>query len=490
MNIKIYALALALALLTGPVHARAAVGDPRTTAAVPVQDIQTKAALLGVDYSPDGKRVVTCGLGRDIVIWDVASGRPVLTLKGHTDDVVAVKYSPNGRYIASGGVDKALILWDALTGELLRKNTDHTDYVRDVAFSPNSKMLASAGWDGLALVFDTFSGQRLATLGTPNKAGGAAATAAYDKAKTTKGRTTNMTSVAFNPSGTELLTASGDHTLRSFDTKTWQQKFVLNGHTDEVWDARYAPNGAYVVSGAWDNTARVWDLRTQQPVYTIPAHVSDVWGTAFSPDGQLIATCGGDRKVRLWDMTTGLLVQDVSGEQHTAEVENVCFSPDGRTLASVSRDGSCKIWAVPGTEARLNAYTAYQLEKWGRKSEFEKTDEYQKRIAKQAEREAAFRAEGRDKMLAAYGNTSNWQSFVLSDYNADTEYFTLLSPQFTAPYRVKVAPKEAERFRNNFGRAVYGNASQFELLDGTIVLKQAAITVGLDGEKKEYTIVL
>ena len=97
-------------------------------------EIQTQAALLGVDYSPDGKRIVTCGLGRDVVVYDVESGKPLLILKGHTDDVVAVKYSPNGRYIASGGVDKALILWDALTGELLRKNTDHTDYVRDVAF--------------------------------------------------------------------------------------------------------------------------------------------------------------------------------------------------------------------------------------------------------------------------------------------------------------------------------------------------------------------
>ena len=479
---------LALALLFSVSRALAYPGhDPHTTAPAAILTIQTKAALLGVDYSPDGKRVVTCGLGRDIVVWDALTGRPTLTLKGHTDDVVAVKFSPNGRYIASGGVDKALILWDALTGEILRKNTDHTDYVRDVAFSPNSKMLASAGWDGQALVFDTFSGQRLATLGTLNKPGGAAQ--AYDKAKTNKGRTTNMTSVAFNPAGTELLTASGDHTLRGFDTNTWKEKFVLNGHTDEVWDARYSPNGLYAVSGAWDNTARVWDLHTQRPVYTIPAHVSDVWGTAFSPDGQLIATCGGDRKVRLWDMATGLLVRDVSGDLHTAEVENVCFSPDGRTLASVSRDGSCRIWAVPGTEARLDAYVAENMEKWAKKSEFEKTDEYQKRIAKRTEREAEFRAEGQEKMLAAYGNTANWQSFVLSDYNADTEYFTLLSTLFPAPYRIKVSPKDAEQFRDNFKQISYG-APRFELQDGAILLKQASVTETGPGVGKSFTIVL
>ena len=137
--------------------------DPGTNPAL-IKSIQTPAALLGVDYSPDGKRVVAGGLGRDIVVYDVETAKPVLTLKGHTDDAVTVKYSPNGRYIASGGVDRALILWDALTGELLRKNTDHTDYVRDVAFSPDSKLLVSAGWDGQALVFNTLSGQRMASL--------------------------------------------------------------------------------------------------------------------------------------------------------------------------------------------------------------------------------------------------------------------------------------------------------------------------------------
>ncbi|WP_310396495.1 WD40 repeat domain-containing protein [Hymenobacter sp.] len=447
-------------------------------------EILTSAALLGVDYSPDGKRVVVCGLGRDIVVYNVETGKSLLTLKGHTDDVVAVKYSPNGRYIASGGVDKALILWDALTGELLRKNTEHVDYVRDVAFSPDSKRLASAGWDGQTLVFDALGGQRLATLGT---ARAAAPVAAYDKAKTNKGRSTNMTSVDFSPDGTELLTANGDHSLRVWDTRTWQQKYGLTGHTDEVWDARYAPNGQYVVSGAWDNTARVWDLKTQKLVYTIPAHVSDVWGTAFSPDGQLIATCGGDRKVRVWDVATGQLVQDVSGELHTAEVENVVFSPDGRHLASVSRDGSLKFWRVPSTDERMAAYANQNMQRWARKSEFEKTDEYQKRMAKQDERRKAFLQEGRAKMLATYGNSANWQSFKLGEYSADTEYFTLLSPLFAQPYRLKVPPREAEAFRNAFAGAKYGEPA-FEYQNDAVMLRTATMSVTVEGAVRTYPI--
>ena len=479
-----YAAVLSGSLLT----TRPALADDPGNSRFLQKDIQTQAALLGVDYSPDGKRVVAGGLGRDIVIYDVETGKPVLTLKGHTDDVVTVKYSPNGRYIASGGVDRALILWDAITGELLRKNTDHTDYVRDVTFSPDSKLLASAGWDGQALVFDALGGQRVASLkaagaGTP----AAAAATAYDKTKTSKGRAGNVTSVAFSPDGSELLTASGDHLLRVWNTATWEQKYTLTGHNDEVWDARYSPNGQYVVSGAWDNTARVWSLADHRCTRTIPAHVSDVWATAFSPDGQLIATGGGDRKVKFWDVATGTLVQDVSGDLHTAEVENLAFSPNGQTLVSVSRDGSLKFWRVPSPDDRVAAFADYELEKWTRKGEFEKSDEYQKRLAKRFERLQELQETARQQMLNAFGNTANWQGFTLGSYNADAETYSLTSSLWPVSFKVKVSPRDAARFRENFTRRSFGTP-ELAFQAGIITLKSVPVVVSFNGEAHNYAL--
>ncbi|MDJ0364680.1 WD40 repeat domain-containing protein [Hymenobacter sp. H14-R3] len=493
------AASLGAVLLAGPV-ARAQAPASTASTAVAIQpamiqpgsalliDIDAKSPLLGVDYSPDGKRVVACGLGHSVVVYELATHQPVLTLKGHTDDVVAVKYSPNGRYIASGGVDHALILWDALTGELLRKNIEHTDYVRDVAFSPDSKLLATAGWDGQSLVFDTFSGQRVAALKEPKLADASAANAAYNPTKTTQGRSNAITSVAFNPAGTELLTASGDHTLRVWNTTTWDQKNVLNGHADEVWDGRYSPNGRYVVSGAWDNTARVWELRTQQCTQVLAAHVSDVWATTFSPDGQLIATGGGDRKVKIWDAVTGLLVADLSGDLHTAEIENLAFSPNGHSLVSVSRDGHLKLWRIPGTADRVGAYARYNYEKWARKGEFEKTVDFEARTSHKLERVQAFQQQGMAQMLAAYAATGSWQGFTLKEYNADNESFVVMSSAFpTTAYRVKVAPKEAEQFRANFGRGTYG-APVFEVTDSAIALGNVSVNVAQGAASRQYVI--
>jgi WD40 repeat protein len=448
-----------------------------------LQEIKTPSALLGVDYSPDGKRVATCGLGRDVIVWSVETGKPVLTLKGHTDDVVTVHFSPNGRYLASGGVDKKLILWDAITGDLIRQIADHTDYVRDVAFSPDSKLVASAGWDGFSYVWETFSGLRVAALGA--KVGGVSG---YDKTKTAKGRSANMTSVAFSPDGSELLTASGDHSVRAWDTQGWQQKYVLNGHTDEVWDARYSPNGRFVVSGAWDNTCRVWDVRTRQNAYTLQAHVSDVWATAFSPDGQLIATGGGDRKVKIWDMATGGLVDEIDGEAHQAEVENLVFSPDGKTLASVSRDGSLKIWRAPTNADRIWAYVRPLMTKWEKKSEFEKSTDYDVRMANRLKKPQEFRQEFRTKMLAAYDRTAAWQRFELGSYNADTEQFQVVSKRFGSTFSLKVPPSEAANVRDSFGKEAY-RAPVFELdANDQIVLRSAEVVIGSGTSTNAYNL--
>jgi WD40 repeat protein len=83
-----------------------------------------------------------------IKLWDVATGREVRTLTGHTDWVNSVAFSPDGRLLASGSGDETIKLWDVATGREVRTLTGHTDYVKSVAFSPNGKLLASGSRTG------------------------------------------------------------------------------------------------------------------------------------------------------------------------------------------------------------------------------------------------------------------------------------------------------------------------------------------------------
>ncbi|NJN33520.1 MAG: WD40 repeat domain-containing protein [Saprospiraceae bacterium] len=429
----------------------------------PVVEFKANAALITLDYSPDGKKIVVGGQTNEVSIYDIAENKTVLTLKGHTDNVVAVKYSPNGRYIASGGVDNKLILWDAITGDIIYKHAAHRDYVRDVAFSPDSKLLASASWDGTANVWNTLTGEVLTTI-----------TAHLD----------NVTTVAFSPDGSELLTGSGDKTIRAWDTKTWQQKFILNGHTDEVWDARYAPNGKFVAGGAWDNKARVWDLKDRREIFTFPAHTSDVWSVAFSPSNQLLATGGGDRKVKIWDLAMGDMVADLSGDIFTAEVESVSFSPDGKHVAAVSRDGFLRIFETPSVQDRKSAFMTKRMTEWNVKGNYEKSEDYQQRLEKKTRQESIFAEEFDKKATDFFNQTSDWQKLQLKEYDADKEIYKVYSPVLGL-LGVRVSPKEAEIFKENFSQIQF-KSSRFIIGTKAIELEKVEINLPSGNDTKAF----
>jgi tetratricopeptide (TPR) repeat protein len=73
-----------------------------------------------------------------------------MTLRGHTDIVSAVNFSPDGKRIISGGKDGTVRVYDATTGAELLTLHAGSDVIT-VAFSPDGKTVAAGTIDGTVL---------------------------------------------------------------------------------------------------------------------------------------------------------------------------------------------------------------------------------------------------------------------------------------------------------------------------------------------------
>ncbi|WP_293208259.1 NACHT domain-containing protein [Microcoleus sp. PH2017_01_SCD_O_A] len=275
--------------------------------------IKSFGTIFAVAFSPDGKLLATGGTDGVVRCWDVASGKELLTCKGHSNWVSSVAFSPDNKTLASGSSDKTIKLWERHSGECLKTFQGHSDLVRSVAFSPDGKTLATGSDDRSVKLWNCHSGECLQTW---------------------QGHSNWVRSVAFSPDGKTLASGSNDRTVKLW-LQTWQ------GHSNCVLSVAFSPDGKTLASGGSDSTVKLWDCRSGDCLQTWQGHSNWVRSVAFSPDGQILASGSNDRTVKLWGRS-GECLQTWQG--HSDLVRSVAFSPDGKTLASSSDERTVKLW--------------------------------------------------------------------------------------------------------------------------------------------------
>jgi WD40 repeat protein len=105
-------------------------------------------------FHPDGRRLAR-SIGADILILDMASGLEVLRLRGHTALVSGMAFNSTGGRLASAGHDGTVKLWDMATGrEILSLIHGKGDPVTGVSISPDGLQIVSTSESGTIKVWD------------------------------------------------------------------------------------------------------------------------------------------------------------------------------------------------------------------------------------------------------------------------------------------------------------------------------------------------
>ena len=115
----------------------------------------------GVLFSPDGRTLTAAGFHMDklIGLYEVQTGKRFMNLAGLTEwEVYAMAISPDGKLLASTGTDKQILIWELSSGKLRHQLKDQPEKIAALAFSPDSRQLVTGSGDGTVRQWDVESG--------------------------------------------------------------------------------------------------------------------------------------------------------------------------------------------------------------------------------------------------------------------------------------------------------------------------------------------
>ncbi len=243
------------------------------------------AALDNATLSRDGKvlAAATRQGSPELVcaLWDVASGRELRRLPPH-GAVHGLQFSPDGKQLVTGADDHKWHLWDVATGAELRIFAGTEEAIWGLHFSPDGKLL-SIGEKGGVNSWEPQTGQPLRKLGAPLGYG--------------------RCSMAISPNGM-LLVIGENGRIRIRETGTGKELCQIEEPgMGGAFDLRFAPDGRSLTAATWDGQVRLWEMATGQIRRIFKGHTDRVFCVAFAPDGRSIASGGVEGSVLLWDCT-------------------------------------------------------------------------------------------------------------------------------------------------------------------------------------------
>jgi WD40 repeat protein len=231
--------------------------------------------------------------------------------------------------------------WPGLTApgaEELRL-TGHGDSVTSAAFSPDGSRIVTASRDLTARVWDAITGAEITVL-------------RGHEGWVLRGYEFGVLSAAFSPDGSRIATASGADIARIWNAISGAETTVLRGHEGRVLSAGFSPDGFRIVTASEDATARIWNASTGTVITVLRGHDGGLGSAAYSSDGSRIVTASHDRTARIWDAITGTEIIVLRG--HESSVGSAVFSPDGFRILTASYDRTARIWdAITGAETTV-----------------------------------------------------------------------------------------------------------------------------------------
>jgi len=375
---------LLLALSIGPTSAQPITASAKLFQVAEAKEwphLKIEKKVHAACLSPDGKRLAAVTVDQVLHVWDVASGKELLSADyiwvnrdfdpkrrkapGLSDQYMgllpqgrqglALAFSPDGKRLAVGH-QQAVTIWEAGKKKPVAFLKDYDRVSEDLKVLQG--FLDGSGYQRILWTSD---GKQVAAFGRGNlmrgrvwDAGGGNPVALMPPTLTNFIRVTgNGTLLATGVPGEE-----GGSAVQLIDLTTRKQLGVFKpAPVRNLAITRYqavasADGKRLAIAGAGLVPGEVWDIKKKSLLVKLEnAGDRNISGFAqeITGDGKIIIGASHnfgneDGRILLWDIATGKLLAE--HKAHDGKIHTLVLSPDGTLLASGSEEGTVRIWDV------------------------------------------------------------------------------------------------------------------------------------------------
>jgi serine/threonine protein kinase/WD40 repeat protein len=282
--------------------------------------------------------LVAWGSGRQVVLGDRATGKPVRTFT-LSSPATSLCFAAGGSRLIVGEDDGRLRVFDPTTGEQVAEHAIGVDARRALAVQPSGPLVAAGdSTKGPLKVFDLPTGRLVMELAPRGpEAGGVLA-------------------VAFSPDGRRLAAAWGSGAIVVWESAAWGEVLQLRERVGPFHALAFHPDGRQLASGGLDRAVRLWDVTTGQLTAVYRGHDADVLSLAFGPRGEWLASGSKDQTVRVWDAA-----RDPRGRllQYRLRQGAMEFDPAPKETTVPPTTEGLAVRPI-GLEGRVEAWLTYQ----------------------------------------------------------------------------------------------------------------------------------
>lgn len=257
---------------------------------MPVWDVQSGSMLfqlykdnpkqiVACDFNPDGSTIACGGVDKIITLWNAVTGEEIAEFGEHDSKIWDLEFSPDGKSLVTASFADDVRLWEVDSQEMVWSYNGITNFL-SIAFHPSGDAIAYGNVWGKIGVLDAKTGKSLVELSGPPG--------------------TPVGDVNFSPSGKLLAAGSDDNKIYLWSGEDYQSIATLEGHEGFVNGVNFSPDETLLISGSHDKTVGIWDIENQKLINKLEGHQMAVLRVTFNPQGTLIASVSWDGTVRLW----------------------------------------------------------------------------------------------------------------------------------------------------------------------------------------------